>query len=642
MRTLVSLCCALSALLMLALVSAPPRAGAQMRGAIQTPAPTNADATTETTEAAEPDDPAPPPSAVPSAGQIIISEFRLHGPGGSTDEYVELYNNTDADINVATADGSSGFSVATALNQAAGTTLFVIPNGAVIPARGHYLGVNSAGYSLGSYAAGNATYTADTAPNVGLALFNTSNTANFSATTRLDAVGSTAEANTLYREGAGYPPLTFITGRQHAFVRDLSGGRPKDTQNNAADFLYVNTDGANDGAGARLGAPGPENAGSPVDHTAQFPVFPLDGSKGAAVSPNRERDLTADAANNSTFGTMTIRHRFTNNTGAAVTRLRYHVAIITGFPVQSADSADLRVRTSSDTSVGGVNDSATCASAGLSPPCTVTVRGTVLETPPNQTGGGGLNSSLSVAAVTTAPASSDGDDAAAGGEPPPSFSDSDADGVGAGGPPVASDTIGLDTPLANGGSIIVQFLFGVQKTGKFRFYVNVESLGPPTNLSFAGVQNNVSVSSVTGGGFTECYRDTYANTGTPLATIQAQCSQSVLIMSCRVTGASTLSVAAMGLRSEVFTNTGDSNNVTHTHNGVGWYFSNSYSWGFVPGGEAVTRGSCDTTNTGSNNRLCWHTGGNTINGGWRCGSTTSLNSSTAWERIVYQRAGTIQ
>ena len=37
-----------------------------------------------------------------------------------------------------------------------------------------------------------------------IALFSTANPANFTLTTRLDAVGSTSEANTLFKEGDGY------------------------------------------------------------------------------------------------------------------------------------------------------------------------------------------------------------------------------------------------------------------------------------------------------------------------------------------------------------------------------------------------------------------------------------------------------
>ena len=38
-----------------------------------------------------------------------------------------------------------------------GTTRCSVPNGTVIPNRGHYLCVNSVGYSLASYPAGNGT-----------------------------------------------------------------------------------------------------------------------------------------------------------------------------------------------------------------------------------------------------------------------------------------------------------------------------------------------------------------------------------------------------------------------------------------------------------------------------------------------------
>src|SRR5207247_4647652 len=86
-----------------------------------------------------------------------------------------------------------------------------IPNGTVIPARGHFLCVNSVAYSVSAYPAGNgttatgdATFTTDIPDNAGIALFNTNLTANFLLANRLDAVGSTSEANTLYKEGTGY------------------------------------------------------------------------------------------------------------------------------------------------------------------------------------------------------------------------------------------------------------------------------------------------------------------------------------------------------------------------------------------------------------------------------------------------------
>src|SRR5262249_30676900 len=151
-----------------------------------------------------------------------------------------------------------------------------------------FLGVNSLGYSLNGYpssnsggpgtsATGDATYTINIPDNAGIALFRTSNSENFSLGTRLDAAGSTAEPNTLYQEGIGYPALTNLAPVDYSFYRDNCGKggstsstapctqfTPKDTDNNAADFIFVDTDGTNMGAGQRLGAPGPQNLASPV------------------------------------------------------------------------------------------------------------------------------------------------------------------------------------------------------------------------------------------------------------------------------------------------------------------------------------------------------------------------------------------
>lgn len=386
----------------------------------------------------------------PFDGDVLISEFRLRGPNGANDEFVELYNNTETPIVVNTTDGSSGW----ALAASDGVIRFVIPNGTTLPAHGHFLGVNSGGYSLSSYPAGNdgesattatgdATYATDIPDNAGIALFRTSNTANFSTAMRLDAVGSTAEANTLYKQGTGYPALTPFS-IDYAFVRDTCGkggsittfglcptnGLPKNTNNNAVDFYFVDTNGTSAGAGQRLGAPGPENLSSPIQRNAEMQVLNLDGTASSAALPNRARDFTSDEANNSTFGTLDIRRRVVNVTGLPVTRLRFRIVDITTFPAPSG-FADLRPRTSTDIVVNGINDMDTCQGET---PCSVQVTGTTLEQPPSQPNGGGFNSSLS------------------------------------------SDTVTLATPLAPGDSIDVHFLLGIQQTGNFKFYVNIEIL----------------------------------------------------------------------------------------------------------------------------------------------------------------------
>ncbi len=397
------------------------------------PAPVN-NSDTETTSVNNP---------TATAGQIIISEFRVRGPSGANDEFIELYNASGADHTVVAASGT-GYGVA----ASDGTTRCSIPNGTIIPNRGHYLCVNSVAYSLASYPAGNgttatgdATYTTDIPDNAGIALFN-NNTGggSYSLANRLDAVGSTSEANTLYKEGTGYPALTPIS-IDYSFYRDNcgkqgsiptfgpcpSGGLPVDTNNNATNFIFVDPSGLSAGAGLRLGAPGPENLSSPIQRNASVGAALLDPCVGGPTPPNRVRDFTSDPANNSTFGTLDIRRTFTNNTGGNVTRLRFRVIDLTTFPAPSG-IADLRPRSS--TAVVVTVDRAPCGSGTSN----ITVEGTTLEQPPSQPNGGGFNSSLSAGTIT------------------------------------------LGTPLANGATIDLRFLLGIQQTGSFKFFVNIEAL----------------------------------------------------------------------------------------------------------------------------------------------------------------------
>jgi hypothetical protein len=427
----------------------------------------------------------------PPATPLVISEFRLRGPNGAADEYVEIYNNSDSEVTVNAFDGSAGF----ALAASDGVTRFTIPNGTKIPGRAHYLGVNSVGYSLGSYPAGtpptsavlsalraptlsdsptasaasvkktlartsptrgvrspglrvtsdgdtvpsstaegDATYTTNIADNAGIALFNTADPANFNLTRRLDAAGSTSELNTVYKEGPGYPAIS-VSNIEYAFYRDTCGksgslttfggcsrSTPQDTGDNATDFIFVDTNATDLGAGQRLGAPGPENSTSPVQRNELLPggvIFPCVSS---TSPPNRIRSLTSDPANFSSFGTISFRLRVTNNTGANVTRLRFRVVDITTYPAPG--TADLRPRSSSVISP-------------VTNPCggaPVAIQGTTLEQPPTQSIGGGFNSSLS------------------------------------------ADTVTLLTPILPGGTYDFQLLVGVEQTGKYKFYVNVEVL----------------------------------------------------------------------------------------------------------------------------------------------------------------------
>ena len=396
---------------------------------------------------------------------LVISEFRLRGPSGANDEFIEIQNISASAVVVADSGAGTGFAIV----ASDGTARCIIPNSTVIPPYAHYLCTNSVAYSLGSYAAGagttatgDATYTVDIPDNAGIALFNTSIAANFDLARQIDAVGSNSEANALYREGAGYPALTPFS-IDYSFTRNISTeniqnialttstpGISEDTDTNATDFVFVDTNGTSAGAGQRLGAPGPENLSSAVPN-GSLVVSLLDPCVGAGVAPNAIRDLTSVPAENSTFGTITFRRTITNNTGSPVTKLRLRIADQRTFPAPSG-TADMRSITAP--SVAETVDLAPCG-AGTS---SITVRGTTLEQPPSSPNGTAFNGSVNV------------------------------------------DFVSLATPLAAGASVDVALRFGLQQTGgdAVRIIAEAVTAGTVTApvLSCLGMTNAADVTNL--------------------------------------------------------------------------------------------------------------------------------------------------
>jgi hypothetical protein len=361
-----------------------------------------------------------------TAGQLIISEFRLRGPSGAADEFIELYNPTPSSLTVQAADASAGLGV----TASDGVTRCTVPNGTVIPARGHFLCANNTaatGYSLGTYPSGNngaaattatpdATYTTDISDVRGIALFNSATT--FNLANRLDAVGPAGETNTTYKEGTGLAALPTVAAEYSVYrIHDLATGLPIDTGNNVSDFRFIATDDNDTVTDASLGAPGPENLTSPILRNATIKASLVSPCISFTAAPNRIRTGSGNS------GSLSIRRRFTNNTGGSVTRLRFRIIDITTSPAPNGTTAILAATTSTTTT-----EAQPCPSG------TVTINGLTLETPPTQPFGGGYNSSLSAGTVT------------------------------------------LGTPIAPGASINVNFLLNITQAGSFRFFVNVEAL----------------------------------------------------------------------------------------------------------------------------------------------------------------------
>jgi hypothetical protein len=354
-------------------------------------------------------------------GTVLISEVRTSGPGGPNDDFVELYNNTDATIDI------GNFSLVKSGSNCAVAPIVVavVPAGTMLPARGHYLIAGSA-YSLTTTAAANQTLLAvnDIEADRNLALFDTATPLNFSTETRRDAVGF-AGNNTgdcaLLIEGTTLPAAGGSTS-EYSFARKLTSGLPQDTNDNTADFMLVSTTPAVPVGSVTtpiLGAPGTENMASPIQRNATIKSALIDPTVNSAAPPNRVRSSFGANPTNAAFGTLSIQRRFKNTLGVAVTRLRFRVVDLTTINNRTAGQSDLRVLSST----GVVTNS-----AGNT---VVTVNGLTLEQPV-QPNGGGLNSTLTVV-------------------------------LPGGG-------------LAPGNTIDVQFLLGVQEQGAFSFFVNVEAL----------------------------------------------------------------------------------------------------------------------------------------------------------------------
>lgn len=157
-----------------------------------------------------------------------------------------------------------------------------------------------------------------------------------------------------------------------------------------------------------------------------------------------------------------------------------------------------------------------------------------------------------------------------------------------------------------------------------------------TYLPF-GPQTNVALSTVTGGGWTQCYSASMATIyGSSASAPLAGCTGSKLLLAGRATGSSTLLVLAQADKADVLFNTGAADNgVTHIAGGTGWYSADNWSLGFAPAGEAVHKLECDT-NSGDG-RLCIHT--LSFTGGYRINDILGLNGSSDYEKLAFSNNG---
>ncbi|HET9553530.1 MAG TPA: hypothetical protein VFP50_11230 [Anaeromyxobacteraceae bacterium] len=154
----------------------------------------------------------------------------------------------------------------------------------------------------------------------------------------------------------------------------------------------------------------------------------------------------------------------------------------------------------------------------------------------------------------------------------------------------------------------------------------------------AGIQQDLSLAALTAAGWRVCYEDSYGQAGAGIATLLAGCTGNYLMLACRPSVTSdTLTLAAADAKSVVTQVDAEGTDTFHAASGVGWYFTDTQSWGFFPAGEPVVRLECDGATTLPAKRLCWHALAGKLAGGYRCGATVDLGADLTWRRVVLTR-----
>jgi predicted extracellular nuclease len=159
--------------------------------------------------------------ALAASNSVVISEFRVRGPQGGNDEFIELYNLSSSPVNI------GGWKVNGSNNAGTTSTRATIPANIVVNPGCHYLLTNSGSSGYSGSVTGDQTYSTGVTDDGGIALLN--------GTTVIDAVGmSTGSA---YKEGTQLASLG-STNANRGYERKPGGtsGSGTDTDNNSADF----------------------------------------------------------------------------------------------------------------------------------------------------------------------------------------------------------------------------------------------------------------------------------------------------------------------------------------------------------------------------------------------------------------------
>jgi predicted extracellular nuclease len=194
---------------------------------------------------------------------VVISEFRVRGPLGGNDEFIELYNLSTTAVDIGgwqiKGSNSSGFV----------STRATIPVGTILGPRCHYLATNSGSNGYSGSVRGNLTYGTGVTDDGGIAI-------TLPTGVMIDQVGMSA--GSAFKE---VTPLSSLgsTNLNRGYERKPGGalGSGTDTDNNSADFQVISPSDPQNLASPCIGFDAPPSIAG---------IYPSDGAAGVPINAN--------------------------------------------------------------------------------------------------------------------------------------------------------------------------------------------------------------------------------------------------------------------------------------------------------------------------------------------------------------------
>ena len=169
----------------------------------------------------------PPATVRGISSTVVISEFRVRGPQGGNDEFIELHNVSASAVDI------SGWTVRGSNSSGAVSIRATVAAGTILQPGCYYLLTNTAANGYSGAVPGNQNYSVGVTDDGGIALALPGTTV-----TIVDQVGMSA--GSLYKEGATLANLG-TSNQNRSYERKPGGasGNAADTDNNATDFQLI-------------------------------------------------------------------------------------------------------------------------------------------------------------------------------------------------------------------------------------------------------------------------------------------------------------------------------------------------------------------------------------------------------------------